>query len=81
MPYDSAFILLAIRFYIGFKLPGLTPAEAHRDDTGEPLAASAAPSPTVIEEKPAEEPAPVVAPAPAAAAEAEDAPAKELEPA
>ena len=35
MPYDSVFILLAIRFYMGFKLPGLTPAEEIREATGE----------------------------------------------
>lgn len=35
MPYDSAFILLAIRFYFGFKLPAVGAAEALRDATGE----------------------------------------------
>jgi hypothetical protein len=40
MPYDSAFILLAIRFYMGFKLPALTPAEVILDATGEEPAES-----------------------------------------
>ncbi len=37
MPYDSVFILLAVRFYMGFKLPSLSPAEARLEATGEPL--------------------------------------------
>ena len=81
MPYDSAFILLAIRFYIGFKLPGLTPAEALRDATGE-APADVEPSPTKIEEEAAAEAEAAVAPEPepAPAVLPEKAPAREPEP-
>ncbi len=83
MPYDSAFILLAIRFYSFFKLPGLTPAEEISQNSGSAPAAIAAPSPTVAEASP---PASEATEAeagesyPAAAAPHEEAPAKEPEP-
>jgi hypothetical protein len=37
MPYDSVFILLAVRFYMSFKLPALSPADAHLEATGEEI--------------------------------------------
>lgn len=40
MPYDSVFILLSVRFFLAFKLPGLSPAEARADATGEPVLAA-----------------------------------------
>ena len=83
MPYDSVFILLAIRFYLGFKLPGLTPAEAAGDGKGEAPAAIVAPSPTETEAIPPaskEAEAEVGESYPAAAAPDEEAPAKEPAP-
>ena len=77
MPYDSVFILLAIRFFLGFKLPGLTPAEAAHDGKGEAPAALVVASPPASE---ASTPASEEAAAPAATPPLEDVPATEPEP-